>query len=153
MFKANLKEQSDTFLVFHEPIIWLGFPCGSDGKKKFACNVGDLSFWSLGREDPLEKGMAFLPGEFHGQRSLAGKLQSMGSQRFRHSCAANTFTFIIWLDHNLYSPSSFKYFCCLHFYVLNSVMNIFVYKYLSAPLIHSKNYYAKCYELLCQIAF
>ena len=29
---------------------------------------------SLGQEDPLEKGMAtpaFLPGEFHGQRSLA----------------------------------------------------------------------------------
>ena len=31
---------------------------------------------SLGREDPLDKGMAthpvFLPGEFHGQRSLMG---------------------------------------------------------------------------------
>ena len=31
---------------------------------------------SLGQEDPLEKGMAtppvFLPGEFHGQRSLVG---------------------------------------------------------------------------------
>ena len=31
---------------------------------------------SLGWEDPLEKGMVptpvFLPGEFHGQRSLAG---------------------------------------------------------------------------------
>ena len=33
---------------------------------------------SLGQEDPLEKGMAahssilFLPGEFHGQRGLAG---------------------------------------------------------------------------------
>ena len=31
---------------------------------------------SLGREDPLEKGMetppVFLPGEFHGQRSLVG---------------------------------------------------------------------------------
>ena len=32
---------------------------------------------SLGQEDPLEEGMAtpipvFLPGEFHGQRSLAG---------------------------------------------------------------------------------
>ena len=30
---------------------------------------------SLGREDSLEKGMAtpvFLPGEFHGQRSLEG---------------------------------------------------------------------------------
>ena len=32
--------------------------------------------WSLGREDPLEKGMAthssILAGEFHGQRSLVG---------------------------------------------------------------------------------
>ena len=41
--------------------------------KESACNVGD---WvqSLGWEDPLEKRMAtpvFLPGEFHGQRSLA----------------------------------------------------------------------------------
>ena len=29
--------------------------------------------WSLGRENPLEKGIAvFLPGESHGQRSLVG---------------------------------------------------------------------------------
>ena len=30
--------------------------------------------WSLGQEDPLEKGMTpvFLPGESHGERSLAG---------------------------------------------------------------------------------
>ena len=32
--------------------------------------------WSLGQEDPLEKGIAttpvFLPGESHGQRSLVG---------------------------------------------------------------------------------
>ena len=29
--------------------------------------------WPLGRENPLEKGMAvILPGEFHGQRSLVG---------------------------------------------------------------------------------
>ena len=27
--------------------------------------------WFLGQEDPLEKGMVFLPGEFHGHRSLA----------------------------------------------------------------------------------
>ena len=27
---------------------------------------------SLGQEDPLEKGMVFLAGEFHGQRSLVG---------------------------------------------------------------------------------
>ena len=34
------------------------------------------TWWSLDHEDPLEKGMAttpvFVPGEFHGQRSLAG---------------------------------------------------------------------------------
>ena len=27
----------------------------------------------------------FLPGEFHGQRSLAGYIQSMGSQRVEHN--------------------------------------------------------------------
>ena len=46
----------------------------------------ETRFQSLDWDDPLEKGMAtpvLLPGEFHGQRSLAG-LQSMGSQRVRH---------------------------------------------------------------------
>ena len=47
----------------------LGFSGGSDCKES-ACSAGDL-----GWEDPMEKGMAthsvFLPGEFHGQRSLA----------------------------------------------------------------------------------
>ena len=42
---------------------------------------------SLGREDPLEKGMAthsiFFPGEFHGQRSLAGYSPS-GHKGVRH---------------------------------------------------------------------
>ena len=43
---------------------------------------------SLGWEDPLEKGMAahsiYLPGEFHGQRSLATYVgKSMWSQRVR----------------------------------------------------------------------
>ena len=46
---------------------------------------------SLGQEDPLEKGMAthagiFLPGEFHGQRSLVG-YKSMGLQRVRYDLA------------------------------------------------------------------
>ena len=47
---------------------------GSDGKES-ACNTG-APVQSLGWEDLLEKGMAthssILPGEFHGQRSLAG---------------------------------------------------------------------------------
>ena len=48
-------------------------------------SAGDIKTWvpSLGREDPLEEGMAtspvFLPGESHGQRE-PGALQSTGSQ-------------------------------------------------------------------------
>ena len=50
---------------------------------------------SLGWEDPLEKGMAthssiLLPGEFHGQRSLAATVQ--GVARSRHDWATNTHT-------------------------------------------------------------
>ena len=51
-----------------------GFPGGLDGKKS-ACNVGDPAL-TLGQEYLLENGMictpVFLPGEFHGQRSLEG---------------------------------------------------------------------------------
>ena len=50
------------------------FPGGSDGKES-ACNA-ETWVQSLGWEDPLEKGQlptpVFLPGEFHGQRSLVG---------------------------------------------------------------------------------
>ena len=51
-----------------------GFPWWLSGKES-ACNAGDTGQWvpSLGREDPLEEGMAptpvFLTGESHG---LAG---------------------------------------------------------------------------------
>ena len=54
-----------------------GFPGGSDSK--FTCSVRDLglisgSGRSPGEEDPLEwqPTPVFLPGEFHGQRSLVG---------------------------------------------------------------------------------
>ena len=54
----------------HEYI--LGFPGGSEGEES-TCNV-KTQVWSLGQEDPLQKGMAttpvFLPGESHEQRSL-----------------------------------------------------------------------------------
>ena len=50
------------------------FPGGSDGKES-ACNA-ETWVQSLGWEDPLERGQlptpVFLPGEFHGQRSLVG---------------------------------------------------------------------------------
>ena len=43
-----------------------------------------------GWEDPLEKEMAFLPGEFHGQSSLAG--YSPWDHRVGHNWAADVFT-------------------------------------------------------------
>jgi len=49
-----------------------GLPHDSDGKES-ACNTGDLSLipgW--GRSPREEPTPVFLPGEFHGQRSLAG---------------------------------------------------------------------------------
>ena len=55
-----------------------GFPGGASGKEP-ACQTQktlQTRVQSLGQEDPLEKGMAihslFLPGEVHGQRSMAG---------------------------------------------------------------------------------
>ena len=56
----------------------------------------DICVWSLGQEDPLEKGMlpnpVFLPREFHGQRSLVG-YSPRGHKRAVHYWVADTFTF------------------------------------------------------------
>ena len=63
----------------------MGFPGSSDSKVS-ACNAGDPGLIPrLGRNPGEGNGypLIFLPGEFHGQRSLRG-LQSMGSQRVRH---------------------------------------------------------------------
>ena len=73
---------------------WLkGLPGSSEGKDS-ACN-GETWVQSVGWEDPLEKGTAttavFLPGEFHGQRNLAGL--SPRGLRVGHDCAALRFTF------------------------------------------------------------
>ena len=59
--------------------VFLGFPAGSDGKES-ACNVGDMGLIPGLERSPGELliGVAwlptpvFLPGEFHGQRSLVG---------------------------------------------------------------------------------
>ena len=57
--QAAIEAVESTFKRFsrrclQDPV--LGFPGGSDGKES-ACNTGDL-VQSLGREDPLENGMA-----------------------------------------------------------------------------------------------
>ena len=56
----------------------------------------------LGQEDPLEKGMApplFLPGEFHGQRTLKG--YSPWGPKESDMAVTNTFAF--WVEHYYFS--------------------------------------------------
>ena len=56
---------------------------GGSGNKESSCKAGDLGPIP-GEEDPLEEGMVTvsLPGESHGQRSLAGYSSRDG--RVRH---------------------------------------------------------------------
>ena len=85
------------------------FPYSSVGKES-ACNVEDLgSIPGLGRS-PRKRNSnptpVFLPGESHGQRSLAGYIQPMGSQSVRHDLATkpsppsvqNKLSQMIWGD-------------------------------------------------------
>ena len=61
------------FAQFKFILVILDFPGGSDNKES-ACNVGDLGLIpGLGRFPGERDGyQEFLPGEFHGQRSLVG---------------------------------------------------------------------------------
>ena len=69
----------------------LDFPGGSDGKE-FACNAGDpASVPGSGRSPGEGKGTpVFLPGGFHGQRSLVG--YSPWGRRVRHDRATISLT-------------------------------------------------------------
>ena len=80
---------------------WWGFPGGSDSKES-TCNAGDPgSIPGLGRSLPWRREWpptpVFLPGEFHGQRSLEG--YSPWSHRVGHDWVTNTFTLLFhyWL--------------------------------------------------------
>ena len=74
-------------VMFHVSSTTQGFPGGSDGKES-ACRAGDLSLDPGSRRSPGEGNghplQNALPGEAHGQRSLVGFIQSMGSQRVGH---------------------------------------------------------------------
>ena len=56
-------------------------------------SMEEMQGLTLGQDDPLEKGLAthsvFLPGEFHGQRSLIG----YSPWGFKEMDTTNTFTF------------------------------------------------------------
>ena len=57
-------------------VILLGCPGGSDGKESPACSAGEREFdpwaWKIPWRRKWQSTPASLPGEFHGQRSLAG---------------------------------------------------------------------------------
>ena len=54
--EITYKVNQQIFVILDRLSFHWGFPRSSDGKES-ACNTGDW-VWSLGREDPLEKGMA-----------------------------------------------------------------------------------------------
>ena len=59
----------------------------------------------------------FLPGEFHGQRSL----QSMGSQRVRHDWATNTFTWKLKASASTYWQRATQQHC-ITFYLSSDAL-------------------------------
>ena len=70
-------------------VLGMGFPGGSV-VKNLPANAGDTDlipgsgrFPRVGNGNPLHTPVS-LPGKFHGQRSVVGHTQSMGSQRIRH---------------------------------------------------------------------
>ena len=71
----------------------MGFPCGSAAKES-TCNVGDL-VWSLGWEDPLEKGTGTHSSILAWR--IPCTVQSMGLQRVGHNWVTFTFFLLLWL--------------------------------------------------------
>ena len=71
----------------------------------------ETQVWSLGQEDPLEKGMAThssIPAWKIPWTEEPGGLQSMGSQRVGHDWKTNTFTFsFFWMSHRKDTKEAF----------------------------------------------
>ena len=89
------RTESDTTEATELQHVFLGFPCGSAGKNLPA--IWETWVWSLGWEDPLEKGKATHYSIFAWRipwTEEPGRLQSLVSKRVRHNSVTNTFTFI-----------------------------------------------------------
>ena len=70
----------------------MGFPGRSEGKES-AFNAGEMGLIPWLRRSPWRREWqlttVFLPGDFHGQRSLVG-YKSLGLQRVRHDGVTNS---------------------------------------------------------------
>ena len=75
LFSSNVPSRGEEFKFEFDYVPSRGFPSGSEGKES-ACNAGDMGLIPGSRRSPeKENGYptpVFLPGESHGQRSLAG---------------------------------------------------------------------------------
>ena len=92
----SLLQKSTLFYVF-----WILTPPGGSDGEESAWDAGGLSSNPWVREIPLEKGMAAHSSLLAWRISWTeepGGLQSMGSQRVRHSWATHTFTFMYYLS-------------------------------------------------------
>ena len=77
LLELEQPQLSDTFMV-GKRVKW-GFPGGSDGKKS-ACSAGDRFHpwvWKISWRREWLPTPVFLPGTFHGQRSLVGYIREM----------------------------------------------------------------------------
>ena len=86
--------------------------------KESTCNMGDIGtwFWSLGQEDPLEKGKATHSSILAWRipwTEESGALQSMGSQRIRHSWSDRACTHTQFLLLNSISAVAVSVTCFL----------------------------------------
>ena len=74
-----------------------GFPGDSDGKE-YACNVGDPGSIPAWRRE-WQPTMVFLPGEFHGQRSLEG-YSPRGHKELDTTKATNTMNLPLYYERH-----------------------------------------------------
>ena len=84
VFEGSSSLQFPKFLSYPQP--HQGFPCGSAGKKNLPA-MQETWVWSLGWEDPLEKGTAThssYSGEFHGLYSPWGHNESDMTEQISH---------------------------------------------------------------------
>ena len=96
--------------------------------------IWETKVWSLGSEDPLEKGMATHCSILTWKipwTEVPGGLQSMGSQRVRHDWATNTSTFHIYI------------YVCIYIYIFSKfvVTPCLKYRRNRYSLIHLFNNY------------
>ena len=106
----------------------MGLPGGSDGKES-ACNVGDLGFkssvgeicWRRKRQPTL----VFLPGEYLGQRSLAGYSPWGGKESGMTERVA--YNYYVFFEKNVYLDFVPIFLDWISFLILNCVSCLYIF--------------------------